>query len=369
MFNSLNADGQPLEDSDIISAQLYAAAKGKGEAQEYSDAWQELKKLLEDLESEGIADVNAILMQQMYYQRAKDGAVVNEKGEANVTTPGLRKYFTVERRNLLQNPLEFCNELKNTAKLWNAVSDFPSVQVLLKLNENAKLFFASFLHRFSDTVTEPDIKPVVDCLTKLFTVLELVDVGYSSKKFKMFLFKESVRLIDPTIPAETILRDIENHIATSWQKDELETKLSAYEDSRLVYLNEYCFAIEHGLKFEIKDRCDIEHIMPQSGTNITAIRKAAGFENDKEGFESIINKLGNKILLEAKINRTIHDKWFSGKISTSIEEKTGYRNSEYPIAQKLVETYQGTDAPTWGVEEIDTATEKATKRIANFIFS
>ncbi len=44
--------------------------------------------------------------------------------------------------------------------------------------------------------------------------------------------------------------------------------------------------------------------MPYSGKNLSEIRKDAGIEDEVE-FKGIVNKLGNKILLEARINRSI----------------------------------------------------------------
>lgn len=86
--------------------------------------------------------------------------------------------------------------------------------------------------------------------------------------------------------------------------------------------------------------------MPYSGYNLQEIRKDAGIVSEDE-FYGIVNKLGNKILLEEKINRAIGNEWFRTKISTEIENKTGYINSEYPIAQTLVDKYRDTNKPYW----------------------
>ena len=50
-------------------------------------------------------------------------------------------------------------------------------------------------------------------------------------------------------------------------------------------------------------------------------------------FNDYINKIGNKILLEYNINRSIGNEWFRTKISTKIGEKSGYINSTFPLAQ------------------------------------
>lgn len=62
MFNSLNSDGLPLYDSDIISAKLYAEAEKRGKEKEFADLWKQLNNCINELESTRIADINSILM-------------------------------------------------------------------------------------------------------------------------------------------------------------------------------------------------------------------------------------------------------------------------------------------------------------------
>ena len=107
--------------------------------------------------------------------------------------------------------------------------------------------------------------------------------------------------------------------------------------------------------------------MPYSGGNLQEIRKDAGIDNEDE-FRDIVNKLGNKILLEEKINRAIGNEWFRTKVSTKLENKTGYIDSKYPLARALVSQYQNTNKPYWKKDDILSATDKASNRIIRFIF-
>ena len=136
----------------------------------------------------------------------------------------------------------------------------------------------------------------------------------------------------------------------------------------LVYLNEYLFAKEKKQPFDLGSEYDIEHIMPYSGNNLQEIRKDAGIESEDE-FKGVVNKLGNKILLEEKINRSIGNEWFRTKVSTKLEKKTGYIDSTYPIACELVKEYRNQDKPYWKKEDILAATEQASERIVKFIFN
>ena len=79
----------------------------------------------------------------------------------------------------------------------------------------------------------------------------------------------------------------------------------------------------------------------------------------------IVNKLGNKILLEDAINQSISNEWFRSKKQNSISQKSGYKDSRYHIANALT-TYP---SDVWTKEDIETATKKAAKRILDFIFA
>lgn len=366
MFNSLNSDGLPLYDSDIISAQLYAQAERQGKQDEFAELWKEFNNSVTGLEQDHIADINSILMQYMYFERRME--TISEKGSVNVTTPGLRRYFTELHKELLQDPIGMCETMIKLVKVWQKVSKYPTAQVLQKLNENSKLFLASYFLRFEeDEINEELIKPILEAFLRLFVILELVDVGYSSRLFKTFLFKEEIKLADKSVNHEDIINDFDQHIQTSWDKENIRELLFGYEGNVLVYLNEYLLAKEKNNNFSIGTTCDIEHIMPASGSNLQMIRKDAGMENEEE-FREYVNKLGNKILLESKINRSIGNEWFRTKISSSLINKEGYRDSKYPMAKYLVTKYEEDNKPYWTKDDITRETNKACDRMIKFIF-
>ena len=368
MFNSLNSDGLPLYDSDIISAKLYAEAEKRGKEKEFADLWKQLNNCINELESTRIADINSILMQYMYYIRTINKETISETGAVNVTTPGLRRYFTEINKMPITDPIGMCSDMVKLAKVWKKVSEYPQMKVLLKFNENTKLFLASYFFRFDeDNITEELVEPVLECLLRLFSLLELVDVGYSSKYFKTFLFGAEVKLISKSTTVDEITQDFNEHICSNWDKETIWAALHDYDRNVLVYLNEFLFAKEKGLCFTLGTKYDIEHIMPYSGNNLQEIRKDAEIDSEEE-FYGVVNKLGNKILLEEKINRAIGNEWFRTKVSTKLENKTGYIDSKYPIARALVSKYQSANKPYWKKDDIMSTTDKASDRIVRFIF-
>lgn len=368
MFNSLNSDGLPLYDSDIISAKLYAEAEKRGKEKEFADLWKQLNNCINELESTRIADINSILMQYMYYIRTVNKETISETGAINVTTPGLRRYFTEVNKMPITDPIGMCSDMVKLVKVWKKVSEYPQMKVLLKFNENTKLFLASYFFRIDeDNITEELVEPILECLLRLFSLLELVDVGYSSKYFKTFLFGAEVKLVSKSTTVDAITQDFNEHIRSNWDKETIWAALHDYDGNVLVYLNEFLFAKEKGLSFTLGTKYDIEHIMPYSGNNLQEIRKDAEIDSEEE-FYGVVNKLGNKILLEEKINRAIGNEWFRTKVSTKLENKTGYIDSKYPIARALVSKYQSANKPYWKKDDIMSATDKASDRIVRFIF-
>ena len=362
MFNSLNSTGLPLADADIISAQLYSFAGDNKE--EFMEIWSNINRMAADLNSRKIIDIDAVLQQYMYIRRATDRVYMKEGSLPDVTTPGLRRYYTIDNREVLKDPFHLCEKFYKITLIWDAIKDYSTVKLLLKFNENAKLFLISYLNRFEvEEITEERVSKVLECLLRLFTILELVDSGYSSSNFKTFLFGENTKLVDPSITEEEIVQDFNEHILKKWGKEEIYSLLVEYDKNILVFLNEYLYAKNTDASFELSENVNVEHIMPASGHNIESIRHDAGIGTVEE-FKSIVNQLGNKILLEEDINKSIGNEWFKTKKLNSVKNKTGYIDSKYSIAQSLVNY----PSDTWSVDDITKATAKVAERIVKFIF-
>jgi uncharacterized protein with ParB-like and HNH nuclease domain len=367
MFNSLNSTGMPLSDADIISAQLYSNAGD--DKKTFNDQWETINKLSNELSNRKIIDIDAVLQQFMYINRAinKEYISINKEGNesVDVTTPGLRRYYTDIKKELLNEPLLLCNDLAKITTIWNNIKDYPTVKLLLKCNENAKLFLSGYLHRYEITeITEENILDLCECLLRLFTILELSDAGYSSSKFKTFLFGENIKLVDKNVSIDIIKNNFNEHITSNWKEDTISDAIIEYDKNLLVFINEYLYSKKKGTKFDFAENVNIEHIMPSSGRNITTIQQDANITT-KEEFNSVVNKLGNKILLEEDINKSIGREWFKTKKQNSIDNKSGFKDSKYGIALALT----AYPKDTWTKDDIETATIKATERIVKFIFN
>lgn len=366
MFNSLNSDGMPLLDDDIISAKLYS---NSGEDREgFNTKWSELKKIILELEENKITDIDGVLMQYMYVKRAQDKEYISEKGSVNVTTPGIRRYYTETNQQLLETPLKLTAQLLKVAKIWNEIKDYSIIELCSKFNENLKLYLTPYLFRFEiDEITESLVTQYMENLLRLFSILELVDTGYSSSKFKTFLFGLNIKLVDENISLVEIKQEIDRHINREWKKDEIKAAARNYTKNPLVFLNEYLACKENNQKFILPVKYEIEHIMPRSGKNIDQIREDAGII-DKEAFSEIVNKLGNKVLLEEDINRSIGNSWFRSKIQNSVKDKKGYKDSNFTLTKQILSDFEDPENQLWTIDEIEERSNRGAKRITDFIF-
>ncbi len=358
MFNSLNSTGMPLSDADIISAHLFSHAPNKAN---FKEIWEPIIHKADELSQKRIVNIDSVLQQFMYINRSKE----HQYEEGQLTTPGVRKYYTVLYPELLEDPIKICNNFSKILRIWDKIQGFPITKLLLKFNENFKLFLISYLYRIpEEKISERDITPIMECLLRLFALLEVGDFGFSSRYFKTFLFNENFKLVDPNYSIDKIIEDFDSHINSVWKEEDVIADLKEYDKNILVYLNEYIYAREHKLHFDfVQDKVNVEHIMPASGHNIDAIRADA--QMTLEEFDDMVNLLGNKILLEEDINKYIGRDWFKTKKGTLVQDKKGYVGSSFGIATSL----SSYPSDSWGKNDIEFANRKAADRICNFIFN
>lgn len=358
MFNSLNSTGMPLSDADIISAQLYSKASNKDE---FIEQWQRINNMADDLDQKKVVNIDSVLQQYMYYERAAK----KQYKQNEVTTPGVRKYYTLEHPELLNNPKALSDAYEKILNIWSKIADYPVIRLLMKFNENFKMFLVSYLYRFElNDIDEKRITPIAECFLRLFAIMEVGSVGFSASIFKTFLFNENFNLVNSDYAEQQIIVDFDNHIRSNWKESDIKDYIKDYDKNILVFLNEYLYAKEKCCAFNFDDKVNVEHIMPASGHNLDAIRIDAGIKS-KQDFNYLVNKLGNKILLEENINKSIGNDWFKTKKGTTVQSKRGYIGSKFGLASELAQYHKD----KWEKADIEAYTDKAATRIAKFIFN
>ncbi len=357
IFNSLNSTGMPLADADILSAKLYS--NYEVDKTGFNSSWSEIIKSTNSLGAQRISTIDDILNQYMYILRAK-------YGEKDTTLPGVRRYFTDIRKELLKTPAVFLSDMEKIIGIWQDAGSSSELvalkQILFKHNSNFKFFYATYMY-FNANMPNAQKQEFAEALLKLFSILAIAEYGYSSSKFKIFLISLNMD-IGAGASTDEIVKRVKDHIQKEFNRDDLyNTLINTDADNATIYLNEYLFARETGrvVSFDITN-IEIEHIMPASGRNLSAVRANAGMNEDE--FNLYANKLGNKILLEQQINGSISNDWFQVKKQTSVKDRLGYKDSIFPIAQSLISYPKD----KWEKADIDTATQKAAQRIVDYIF-
>lgn len=116
IFSTLNDRGLPLSDSDIFKAQFYKYYSAKGQKDDFVAKWKELESTCEKIfHPISGTPMDELFTRYMYYERAKLGI-------KSSTTEALRKFYEKDSYKLLKTEGVFDN-LITLAAFWNDVSN------------------------------------------------------------------------------------------------------------------------------------------------------------------------------------------------------------------------------------------------------
>lgn len=116
IFSTLNDRGKPLSDADIFKAQFYNYYSSKGEKDSFIAKWKDLEVLCDSLfHPISGTPMDELFTRYMYYERAKQGIKTS-------TTEALRKFYERNSYALLKTDETFGN-LIDLANFWNDVQN------------------------------------------------------------------------------------------------------------------------------------------------------------------------------------------------------------------------------------------------------
>ena len=116
IFSTLNDRGLPLSDSDIFKAQFYKFYTAKGEKDTFIAKWKELESLCEKIFHPIVGTpMDELFTRYMYFERAKMGI-------KSSTTEALRRFYEKDSYKLLKTEGVFDN-LIILANFWNDVAN------------------------------------------------------------------------------------------------------------------------------------------------------------------------------------------------------------------------------------------------------
>ena len=312
IFSTLNDRGKPLSDADIFKAQLYKYYSNKGEKDEFIQRWNDLAELCDKIfpTSRG-SSLDEIFTRYMYYIRAKEGTTTS-------TTEALRKFYERDGYGLLKNDETFDN-LIDLANFWNDVD-----------NQNLDRFSEKVLKRLYVLNYAPN--GMWTYIVSVYYMAKKKDNSWDDEKFYEFLNKiigfiwayavtnPGVNALRTPVYAEmaniTHKRPVtfENFLFDVEIEDEFYKEVFANQrpitKSMLAW---WAFQDPEQPLLDLEIKMDIEHIYAKNRQE-----KEHSLSNPKN-----IESLGNKALLEKKINISASDYRFEDKTKYYI----GFTNS------------------------------------------
>jgi len=305
IFSTLNDRGKPLSDSDIFKAQFYKYFSQIGERDSFIVQWKELEELSEKIFNPIYGTpMDELFTRYMYYERALLGI-------KSSTTEALRKFYEKDRYKLLHSKETFDN-LKQLAIFWfdiyNQNTDRFSNKILRRLfvlsyapngmwtyitsvyfmhnkdingqlDEDKFYYFLSKITAFiwAYALTNPGVNALrTPIYAEMVNIVENRDISFSEFKLSEQLFR-SIFGTYQFLNGRPITKSMVTWYAFN------------SDDQELLSL-ETTFEIEH---IYAKNRFEKEHTLSS---------------------KNLIESLGNKALLEKRINIRASDYRFVDKI-------------------------------------------------------
>lgn len=304
IFSTLNDRGKPLSDSDIFKAQLYKYYSQKNEKKSFIEKWRKLEETCEKIfKSSNDAPMDELFTRYMYYERAKMGIKLS-------TTEALRKFYERDSYALLRNDSTLEN-LITLADFWSKVysQDENSFNddILRRLfvlnyapNSMWTYFLSVYFMKNRDSENRLDNEKLLKFLNKTIGFIwtyAVVNPGVNALRTPVFA--EMVNIVNDI--------NVEFN-GYKFSLDEVRTQFENYNfnNNRPITKSMLAWwAFENDAQEEVALDIpfEIEHIYARNRNE-----KENGLTNIK-----YIDLLGNKSLLEKKINIRASDYRFEDK--------------------------------------------------------
>ena len=308
IFSTLNDRGLPLSDSDIFKAQFYQYYKQKSEddRDEFIKDWKKLEETCEKIFHPITGTpMDDLFTRYMYFIRAKRD---NNKSS---TTESLRRFYERDKYSLLKQDDTFEN-LKDLAQFWEDITDQNrerfSEEVLKKLfilnyapNSMWNYFISVYYlaNRTEDgKLDDEDFKMFLDRTIAFIWGYAIIHPGVNALRTP--IFAEMLNIVNLN---EVTFSDFK------FDKEQTRSAILIYDFKNGRPITKSMLALRMMLNKEqsypkLSQQFDIEHIYPRKRQE-----NEKGLSNNRQ-----IDLLGNKSLLEKRVNIRASDYRFEDKI-------------------------------------------------------
>ena len=308
IFSTLNDRGLPLSDSDIFKAQFYQYYKQKSEddRNEFIKDWKRLEETCEKIFHPITGTpMDDLFTRYMYFIRAKRD---NNKSS---TTESLRRFYERDKYSVLKQDDTFEN-LKDLAQFWEDITDQNrerfSEEVLKKLfilnyapNSMWNYFISVYYlaNRTEDgKLDDEDFKMFLDRTIAFIWGYAIIHPGVNALRTP--IFAEMLNIVNLN---EVTFSDFK------FDREQTRSAILIYDFKNGRPITKSMLALRMMLNKEqsypkLSQQFDIEHIYPRKRQE-----NEKGLSNNRQ-----IDLLGNKSLLEKRINIRASDYRFEDKI-------------------------------------------------------
>ncbi|WP_278967455.1 DUF262 domain-containing protein [Megasphaera elsdenii] len=311
IFSTLNDRGKPLSDADIFKAQFYKYFSAKGEKAQFIEKWKALEELCSSIFRR--TPMDELFTRYMYYERSRQGIKAS-------TTEALRKFYERNSYALMKNEQTFEN-LIDLAKFWEDVQNQSKIRfsdkVLRRLfvlnyapNGMWTYFVSVYYLTYRDSqgfLEDESFYQFLNKITAFIWAYAVTNPGVNALRTP--IFAEMVNVVNkrPVTFSDFL-----------FQPQHLQNVLSNYyfSNNRAItkaMLTWWALQDEEQELPSLETNFQIEHIFAR---NRQVKEKTLA---DPRNLES----LGNKVLLEKRINISASDYRFVDKV----KYYTGFENS------------------------------------------
>ena len=306
IFSTLNDRGLPLSDSDIFKAQFYKYYTELNKKDEFIKKWKYLETISEQIfhPSSG-SPMDELFTRYMYYERAKQGI-------KSSTTEALRKFYEKDSYALLKSDATLSN-LIMLAEFWKSVAeqdeDRFSERILKKLfvfnyapNGMWQYFVSVYFMKYHDKQNKLDDEKFYNFLNKAMAFIwayAITNPGVNALRTPVF--NEMINIVnDIPVTFDGFKFNIE-------RTESMFYNFAFYNQKPITksMLTWWAFENKNQDLIEIDTVYEIEHIYAKNRNE-----KEHSLTDSKN-----VEKLGNKSLLEKRINIRASDYRFSDKKS------------------------------------------------------
>lgn len=304
IFSTLNDRGKPLSDADIFKAQFYKLFTALNKKNEFIAKWKDLESLCEDIFHPIYGTpMDELFTRYMYYERAKLGI-------KSSTTEALRKFYEKDNYAILKKEETF-ESLIDLANFWKAIDlqdperfSLDILRLLFILNYAPNGMWANLVSvyymTYKDASGQLDEAAFVSFLKKV--------IGFV---WTYAVTNPGVNALRTPIFAEmlNIINNIEVEFTDfKFEESTVRNTLSNYYygNNRAItksMITWWAFQDEQQELIPLETKLEIEHIFAKNRQEIERSLK-----NPKN-----IESLGNKCLLEKRVNIRASDYRFADK--------------------------------------------------------